>query len=130
MRKCYNKHDNCQSARYSVNTICSLHTYIYHDQSASYIDREYKYMIMMKGPQVIGILIHIIAVLTVWVLFLLPVIFYYRSREGGSIQYINDLTNFFQSLKGICLPKSISSNEVCELNTTSEFLANVTKVYA
>ena len=25
MRKCCNKHDNCQSALYSINTICSLH---------------------------------------------------------------------------------------------------------
>ena len=84
---------------------------------------------MKKGLQSVGILIHIIAVLTVWGLFSLPVIFYYRSREGSSVQYINDLTDFFESLRGICLPKNISSNGVCELNTTSEFLANVTKVY-
>ena len=47
-------------------------------------------------------------------------IFYYRSKEGGSIQYINDLTDFFESLRGICLPKNISFNESCQgdLNIT------------
>ena len=88
---------------------------------------------MKKGLQSIGILIHIIAVLTVWGLFSLPVIFYYRSREGSSIEYLSDLSDYF--FKGATLEGNSSfnetlSNELCQgvWNKTLDLSVNVSLV--
>ena len=91
----------------------------------------------MKGPQVIGILIHIIAVLTVWGLFSLPVIFYYHTKEGDSIEYLSELNNFIESLRAsrFCLPNNnISFNEdinfeLCQGVFNLNLSVNVPMVY-
>ena len=89
---------------------------------------------MVKRPKLehVGIVIHIIVVLAVWVLFLLPVIFYYRSREGGSIEYLSNLSNF-QNLEGFC-PLASNDSTVCQgrgvgnVNGTLDLSANASNV--
>ena len=89
----------------------------------------------MKRPKLehVGIVIHIIAVLVVWILFLLPVIFYYRSREGSSIGYLSDLSDYL--FKGTTLEGNSSfnetlSNELCQgvWNKTLDLSVNVSLV--